>query len=109
MGYTNYWEQVRDFSQVEWDNVEADCAYLQDLGYDCEIETTGADTKVFRLYGECETFSLHKKRRTKEEYEGQNLSFYFCKTRMKPYDLAVKYMLGQVAQNLGEDFTYWSD
>ena len=107
MGYTNYWEQSRDFTDLEWDNIKMDVEYLKEVGYDVAIESVyfgdGSGSDVVNIYGNVkgtEKFSLYKKPMEDS---------FFCKTRMANYDIAVKYMLARAKAELGNDFSYSSD
>ena len=109
MGYTNYWEQSRDFTDLEWDNIKMDVEYLKEVGYDVEIDRdyfgVGKETEVVYIYPNVDTsekFKLYK-RTPKNNFTD------FCKTRMANYDIAVKYMLARAKAELGNDFSYSSD
>ena len=110
MGYTNYYYQERDFTDNEWELVEQEAKYLEELGYDIKIiskeSATGdfSSEPILYLNGDCETLVLRKQRRTKKDYDDDNLSFDFCKTRMAQYDLAVWYLLCSCNHLLGKDF-----
>ena len=98
MGYTNYWHQHRDFTKIEWDQIKEEYDYIKEV---CEgvivDETITADQIVFngdsKKDHHHETFVIKKIAKTKKDYEEQDMSFNFCKTAMKPYDLAVWHML----------------
>ena len=98
MGYTNYWHQHRDFTKIEWDQIKEEYDYIKEV---CEgvivDETITADQIVFNGDSKkdlhYETFVIRKIVKTKKDYKEQDLSFNFCKTAMKPYDLAVWHML----------------
>ena len=98
-------------------NVEYDPQYgTQELGFNVQFHrerNTGkqelGEVNVITLDGECETLVLRKYRRTKKNYEDDNLSFDFCKTRMYQYDIAVKQLLCHCHSLLGEDFTWSHD
>ena len=110
MGYTNYYYQKRDFTDKEWDMVNEESKYIQELGYKVErYATNGKGVTTIAIHGDCESLILSKYRRTKKNYEDDNLSFNFCKTRMAQYDLAVWYLLCSCNQLLGEDFTICRD
>lgn len=105
MGYTNYYYQERDFTDKEWDMVKEESKYVQELGYKVErYASNGKGVTTIVINGDCEPLVLSKYRRTKKNYEDDNLSFNFCKTRMAQYDLAVWYLLCSCNQLLGEDF-----
>ena len=105
MGYTNYWHQYNDFTDEEWKQITEEYDYIKEVcGNIIKDETTDLDENthiIFNGIGEDahETFFLSKDARPfnfKKDYEGQDTSFYFCKTAMKPYDIAVWYMLTQI-------------
>ena len=105
MGYTNYWHQYNDFTDEEWKQITEEYDYIKEVcGNIIKDETTDLDRNthiIFNGIGDDahETFFLSKDARPfnfKKDYEGQDTSFYFCKTAMKPYDIAVWYMLTQI-------------
>jgi len=99
MGYTNYWHQHNDFTDIEWKQIKEEYDYVTEVCEDIIVdETITTDEIVFNGKGENahETFHLSKNAKPfnfKKDYEGQDTSFYFCKTAMKPYDIAVWNML----------------
>ena len=98
MGYTNYWHQHRDFTKIEWDQIKEEYDYIKEVSEGIIVdETKKADEIVFNGDSKKdlhhETFVIKKIVKTKKDYEEQDLSFNFCKTAMKPYDLAVWHML----------------
>ena len=119
MGYTNYWNQPTDFTDEEWDAVVREFKYVCDMGEDyierveCHKSTKNIklDYISFDAAG-CETFYIEKKVRTEPEYEGQDLTFNFCKTGARTVDIFVWHML-TFCQMIKEDFTcsrdwwYW--
>ncbi len=105
MGYTNYWHQYNDFTDEEWKQITEEYDYIKEVcGNIIKDETTDLDRNthiIFNGIGDNahETFFLSKDAKPfnfKKDYEGQDISFYFCKTAMKPYDIAVRYMLTQI-------------
>ena len=96
MGYTNYWKQKKSFNDSEWNDIKDEYNYIKDV---CESfikdETEKDDEIIFNGIGkmEHETFILSKNARTVAYYEGEDLSFNFCKTAHKPYDIAVWHLL----------------
>ena len=105
MGYTNYWHQYNDFTDKEWKSILEEYDYIKEVCEDIikdEGDDFDRDTHIiFNGIGDDahETFFLSKEAKPfnfKKEYEGQDTSFYFCKTAMKPYDIAVWYMLTQI-------------
>ena len=99
MGYTNYWHQHNDFTDIEWKQIKEEYDYIKEVcGTIIHDETITTDEIVFNGKGSLghETFVLKKDAKPfnfKKDYEGQDTSFYFCKTAMKPYDIAVWNML----------------
>ena len=91
MGYTNYWYQYRNFTDMEWARIKDQFKYVSQTMPDLFCETDG---DAFALNGKgdegCETFVLFKNR---EFDQAHPYSFNFCKTNGKPYDLAVWYLL----------------
>ena len=114
MGYTNYWHQHNDFTDEQWKSIKEEYDYIKEVCKDIIVdETTKTNEIVFNGIGEQshETFVLKKDAKPfnfKKDYEGQDTSFYFCKTAMKPYDIAVRYMLTQI-QRICEDFSISRD
>lgn len=105
MGYTNYWHQHNDFTDEQWKSIKEEYDYIKEVcGNIIKDETTDLDENthiIFNGIGDDahETFFLSKDAKPfnfKKDYEGQDTSFYFCKTAMKPYDIAVWYMLTQI-------------
>ncbi len=96
MGYTNYWRQYNNFTDIEWYKIKEEYKYIKETCKDIIEDDTHEDNEiVFNGKGENghETFVLNKNIMTVKEYPEQDLSFNFCKTRMKPYDIAVWYLL----------------
>jgi len=102
MGYTNYWHQYNDFTDQEWESIKDEYEYIKEVLENNGIivdETT--DKTEIRFNGrkdkneDHETFVLRKEARpyNDQKYKGDDVSFYFCKTAMKPYDIAVWNML----------------
>ena len=101
MGYTNYWHQYNDFTDEEWKSILQEYDYIKEVCKDIIVdETTKTNEIVFNGVGENshETFVLNKDARpyNDQKYEGDDISFNFCKTAMKPYDIAVWYLLTQI-------------
>ena len=93
MGYTNYWYQRRSFTDEEWSKVLDEYDYIKDvLGGSVIVDESkpeyGFECKEIVFNGnpenksDHETFVLTKEAKTKPDYEGQDISFNFCKTRM---------------------------
>ena len=97
MGYTNYWHQHNDFTNNQWKEIKEEYEYIKEIvGFLIQDESTN-DIIKFNGIGdnEHEDFYLSKFARPygSERYQGDDISFGFCKTARKPYDLAVWYML----------------
>ena len=97
MGYTNYWYQTKAFTDKEWKSVKDEYNYIKDVSNGIIVDESeqNCDEIVFNGKGDLshETFILCKTPRTKETYKGEDITFNFCKTAEKPYDLAVWHML----------------
>lgn len=91
MGYTNYWHQYINFTDQQWNQIKNEVNYvIQYLPSGIEYQVT--DEHIL-IEGGCETFVLEKNLPTEPEYAGQDINFFFCKTREMPYDLHVWHML----------------
>jgi hypothetical protein len=110
MGYTNYWHQHNDFTDTEWSQIKDEYNYIQEV---CEgvivDQSENKDEIIFNgmaIKGlDHETFILNKNTKIKTDNRDDTSqkewikeynvisSFNFCKTAMKPYDLAVWHML----------------
>ena len=98
MGYTNYWYQTKAFTDKEWISVKDEYNYIKDVSNGIIVDETKDENEIIfngNPIGDLchETFVLTKNPRTKKHYEDDDLSFNFCKTAEKPYDLAVWHML----------------
>jgi len=104
MGYTNYWHQRKSFTDEEWSKVLDEYDYIKDvLGGSVIIDESkpeyGFECKEIVFNGnpendqDHETFVLYKEAKTEPDYEGQDITFNFCKTAEKPYDIAVWHLL----------------
>ena len=112
MGYTNYWEQTRDFTNDEWIKVQQEYSWLLEMDQEKTIhnQCMGNEEIVFNGYKEDshETMVISKK-------VLKDNCFYFCKTARKPYDIGVWHMLGFIKSNTGayseirrDDFGDWT-
>ena len=111
MGYTNYWHQHNDFTDMEWSQIKQEYEYIKEACENIIVdETKKTDEIVFNGKGSLshETFVLKKDAKTKKDYKEQDLSFNYCKTAMKPYDLAVGHLLCFV-QRICPDFAISRD
>jgi len=108
MGYTNYWHQRKSFTDEEWSKVLDEYDYIKDiLGGSVIIDETNdynpptdiIPSKAIVFNGsrennqDHETFILYKEAQTEPDYEGQDITFNFCKTAEKQYDIAVWHLL----------------
>jgi len=93
MGYTNYWHQYNDFTDAEWKQIKEEFNYIKEtVGFLIDDEST---KDIIKFNGKNdnghEDFYLNRETKTPfdKTYEGQDVSFNFCKTNGKPYDIAV--------------------
>ena len=101
MGYTNYWYQRKSFTNEEWSKVLDEYDYLKDILGDVIVDETKEPFSVKAIVfngnpknnQDHETFILHKEAQTEPDYEGQDITFNFCKTAQKPYDVAVWHLI----------------
>jgi len=98
MGYTNYWHQTKAFTDKEWKSVKDEYNYIKDVCNGIIVDETKDENEIIfngNPIGDLchETFVLTKNPRTIKHYEDDDLSFHFCKTAEKPYDIAVWHML----------------
>jgi len=108
MGYTNYWYQKKSFSESEWKRVKDEYDYIKEICEGIIIDESEKAKKEWKLKDDDdvivfngnsiggldhETFVLCKHPRKEESYVGEDLSFNFCKTARKPYDIAVWHLL----------------
>ncbi len=101
MGYSNYWKQKKSFSNPEWKEIKDEYDYIKEVCNSIiDDQTKDDDEIVFNGKGDemCETFVLLKNARTVADYEGQDISFNFCKTRQFQYDIAVWHLLTFIKQ-----------
>jgi hypothetical protein len=97
MGYTNYWHKYNDFTEVEWKQIKDEFEYIKDVVGHLIVDESTEDIIKFNGIGENqhEDFYLNKEARTPfdKTYAGQDVSFDFCKTNSKPYDIVVWHLL----------------
>ena len=98
MGYTNYWHQHINFTDDQWKQIQHEADYIDGIADKnlADIEITDEHI-IFNGNPGCETFVLEKNMLTEKEYDSQDLSFNFCKTRAMTYDIYVWHMLVFVA------------
>ena len=127
MGYTHYWRQARDFTDVEWIELTRLAKlitngsqgilahYPATVGEDdyyggIEDDVFIIDDEEIRFNGigedGHETFLITKKKRAKMDYEEQEAydkqgAFEFCKTAHKPYDKYVVAVLCAIYNMFG--------
>ena len=98
MGYTNYWYQYRNFTDMEWARIKDQFKYVSQTMPNLYIHNDG-DALMLNGTGDDahETFVLTKKRYRDDQLTKEQMThpytFHFCKTNGKPYDLAVWYLL----------------
>ena len=94
MGYTNYWHQNMNFTDQQWKALQEEVKYMEEISND-NIHVLENSNNEIAINGKptCETFVLNKNKPTVQEYEKQDLTFNFCKTRELPYDIYVWHLL----------------
>jgi len=103
MGYTNYWKQPTDFTVDEWCAVKNEAEYLKNIGNNFNVGIYKDEIIINGNNEGCESFDLNCKAKTKPDYEGQDITFNYCKTKELPYDLAVWHLL-TFCQMIKKDF-----
>ena len=109
MGYTHYWENNKDINTESWTKIINDFKkVLNVIGDSIKLDGCFKGKEVFISEEEicfngvaeesCETFHIHR----------EPTDFEFCKTRAKPYDLAVCSCLLITAHHC-KSFTFSSD
>ncbi len=102
MGYTNYWNQFRDFTDEEWAQIKNQIEYVGAV-MDNVVIVYGVDFISFNGMGEesHEDFVLSKKQMLSPNDVRMNrpYAFNFCKTAEKPYDIGVWYLLTWIYHN----------
>lgn len=99
MGYTNYWNQFRDFTDEEWDKIRTQFKYVTEVMPDVVAVDTGNLLSLNGVGEEGhETFILSKKQDIAPN-DHRPYKFNFCKTAEKPYDLGVWYLLTWIYHN----------
>lgn len=96
MGYTNYWTQATDFTDNQWSKVKMEADYIRswsEISVMAKYVGVIIKRNTIEIVGGCENFVLNKHARTEPRYEGDDVSFHFCKTREQVYDLAVWHLL----------------
>ena len=97
MGYTNYWHQYNDFTDTEWKQIKDEFEYIKETIGDIIVDESTDNIIKFNGIGDNghEDFYLNRDARTPfdKSYEGQDVSFDFCKTNGKPYDIVVWHLL----------------
>ena len=103
MGYTNYWKQPTDFTVDEWCAVKNEAEYLKNIGNNFNVGIYKDEIIINGNNEGCESFDLNRFAKTKPDYEGQDITFNYCKTKKLPYDLAVWHLL-TFCQMIKKDF-----
>lgn len=92
MGYTHYWQQMRDATPLEWTQIQFMVARIvEKTAVRIDIEGTTDDQICLNGAGgdeyEHETFGLYRIRQPKRDWEDADRQGWdFCKTARKPYD-----------------------
>ena len=107
MGYTNFWQQQTDFTPSEWSQVVKEAEYIKDWTLNNKTKTKDyiqvvIEKDLIIIEGVhpnvCENFVLYRKPPNRDRPQ-------FCKTYMRLYDLAVRYLLS-VCSAVKEDFSH---
>ena len=107
MGYTNFWQQPTEFTQKEWAQVVKEAEYIKTWTLNNKTKTkdyvqVDIEEDLIIIEGVhpnvCENFVLYRKPVSKDRP-------HFCKTYMRLYDLAVRYLLN-VCSAVKTDFTH---
>ena len=97
MGYTNYWHQYNDFTDTEWKQIKDEFEYIKETIGTIIVDESTDDIIKFNGIGNNghEDFYLNRDAKTPfdKTYSGQDVSFNFCKTNGKPYDICVWHLL----------------
>ena len=114
MGYTNYWNQFRDFTDEEWAKIKNQVEYVYEVMPQIVVSGDTCDGRwhtlqdredyiSFNGVGEAghEDFVLSKKQNLSPNDIRANRPYAFncCKTAGKPYDLGVWYLLTWIYHN----------
>ena len=106
MGYTNFWKQPTEFTQKEWAQVVKEAEYIKTWTLNNKTKTKDyiqvvIEEDLIIIEGVhpnvCENFVLYRNVVNKDR-------LLFCKTYMRLYDLAVRYLLN-VCSTVKKDFT----
>ena len=99
MGYTNYWNQFRDFTDEEWAKIKNQVEYVGAV-MDNVVIVWGVDFISFNgMFEEShEDFVLSNKHNLSPNYH-RPYKINLCKTAEKPYDLGVWYLLTWIYNN----------
>lgn len=107
MGYTNYWHQYINFNDKQWKALQQEAEYINGIADKNLTDVKITDEHIiFNGNPGCETFVLEKNIPTEPEYPGQDLSFYFCKTRAMTYDIYVWHMLIFAAGMINDTYKF---
>ena len=94
MGYTNYYNQSADFTDKEWNQIKDEFEYIKEIAGDSIVIQSNKEKWIqFNGNPGCESFYISKYAKTERDYEDQDLTFHFCKTRELPYDIYVWHLL----------------
>lgn len=94
MGYTHYWRQTGEVNDVQWKKICHDFLYLYHLGRFPEIwRESDVNARPF-VDDEAIAFNgVGEDGHETMDLDRFEMSFSFCKTAQKPYDLAVTTLL----------------
>ena len=106
MGYTNFWQQPTEFTQSEWAQVVKEAEYIKTWTLNNTLEKIYTKIVIEKdliiIEGVhpmvCENFVLYRKPVSKDRP-------HFCKTQLRLYDLAVRYLLN-VCSAVKKDFSH---
>jgi len=106
MGYTNHWYYKKPFTDVEWAIIKKEYKYVVKNFNNVLIKDQTEDQNEIRFDGidknSHETFVLKKINDLKPMYEGDDVTYHFCKTNRKPYDIVVRHIL-RYANHINDD------
>lgn len=106
MGYTNHWYHKKPFTDVEWTKIKKEYKYVVENFNNVLIKDQTEDQNEICFDGigqnSHETFILKKVNDTEPMYDGDDVTYNFCKTNRKPYDIVVRHIL-RYANHINDD------
>lgn len=110
MGYTHYFTVEKSFTKEAFKAASKDCAVICEKLYVPLFGSDGDGSPIFNAHeisfngdascdDECEPFV----------FDDEQSGFAFCKTRQKPYDIAVMCCLLVLKKHLGDSLKLGSD